>query len=56
MYSVYRKDRNTHGGGMMLPIHRIISHMPIMELDNKSESVWVKILVLANKSSHYVAI
>ena len=53
MYSVYRKDRSTHGAGMMLLIHRDISHMPIMELENNSESVWVKIF--ANKSSHYVA-
>ena len=53
MYSVYRKDKNTHGGGMMLLIHRDISHMPIMELENNSESVLVKIF--ANKSSHYVA-
>ena len=27
--------------------------MPIMELENNSESVWVK--VFANKTSHYVA-
>ena len=53
MYSVYRKDRNTHGGGVMLLIHRDISHMPITELENNSESVWVKIFT--NKSSHYVA-
>ena len=53
MYSVYRKDRNTHGGGVMLLIHRDISHMPVMELESHSESVWVKIF--ANKSSHYVA-
>ena len=37
----------------MLHIHRAISHMPIMELENNSESVWVKIF--ANKSSNYVA-
>ena len=36
----------------MLLIHRDIFHMPIMELENNSESVWVKIF--ANKS-HYVA-
>ena len=52
MYSVYRKDRNNHGGGVMLFIHRDISHMPIMELENTSESVWVKIF--SNKSSHNV--
>ena len=43
MYSVYRKDRNTHGGGVMIRIHRDISHMPIMEMDNNSESVSVKL-------------
>ena len=53
MYSLYRKDRNAHGGGVMPLIHRDLSHMPIMELENNSESVWVKIF--ANKSSHYVA-
>ena len=53
MYSMYRKDRNTHGGGVMLLIRRGISHMPIMKLENNSESAWVKIF--ANKSYHYVA-
>ena len=52
-YSVYRKDRNIHGGGVMLLVHKDISHMPITELENDSESVWVK--VFANKTSHFVA-
>ena len=52
-YSVYRKDRNIHGGGVMLLIHKDISHMPITELEKDSESVWVK--VFANKTSHFVA-
>ena len=51
-YSVYRKDRNDSGGGVMLLIHKDIPHMPITELENDSESVWVK--VLANKTSHFV--
>ena len=38
---------------MLLLVHKDISHMPIMELENNSESVWVK--VFANKASHYVA-
>ena len=38
---------------MMLLIHRDISHMPIMELENNSESDWEKIST--NKTSHYVA-
>ena len=46
-YSVYRKDRNIHSGGVMLLVHKDISHMPITELENDSESIWVK--VFANK-------
>ena len=38
-YSVYRKDRNIHGGGVMLLVHKDISHMPITELENDSESI-----------------
>ena len=52
-YSVYRKDRNIHGGGAMLLAHKDISHMPITELENDSESIWVK--VFAYKTSHFVA-
>ena len=52
-YSVYRKDRNIHGGGVMLLVHKDISHMPITELEKDSESIWVK--VFANKTSHFVA-
>ena len=37
----------------MLLIHKDISHMPITELENDSESVWVK--VFSNKTSHFVA-
>ena len=52
-YSVYRKDRNLNGGGAMLLFHKNISHMPITELENNSESVCVK--VFANTTSHFVA-
>ena len=52
-YNVYRKDRTLDGGGVMLLIHKDISHMPITDLENDSESVWVK--VFANKTSHFVA-
>ena len=41
-YIVYRKDRNCKGCCLMLLIHKDISHMPITELENGSESVWVK--------------
>ena len=37
----------------MLLVHMDILHMPITELENDSESVWVK--VFANKNSHFVA-
>ena len=52
-YNVYRRDRTLVGGGVMLLIHKDISYMPITELENDSESVWVK--VFANKTSHFVA-
>ena len=52
-YNIFRKDRNLHGGGVMLLIHKDIPHMPLSELENDSEEVWVK--VFANKTSHYVA-
>ena len=52
-YNVYRKDRTLDGGGVMLLIHKDIPHMPITELENGSESVWVK--VFANKTSRFVA-
>ena len=52
-YNVYRKDRNIRGNGVMLLVHKDISHMPITELENDSESIWVK--VFANKTSHFVA-
>ena len=36
----------------MLLVHKDISHMPIMQLENNSESVWVK--VFANKTFHFM--
>ena len=53
LYNVFRKDRNLHGGGVMLLIHKDIPHMSLSDLENDSESVWAKIF--ANKTSHYVA-
>ena len=37
----------------MLLVHKDIPHMLLTELDNDSESVWVKIFV--NKKTHFVA-
>ena len=37
----------------MLLVHHDISYVPITELENDSESIWVK--VFANKTSHFVA-
>ena len=48
-----RIELTLDGGGVMLLIHKDIPHMPIMELENKSESVWVK--VFANKTANFVA-
>ena len=37
-YSVYRKDRTLNGGGVMLLVHKDISHMPLTEW---VELVWM---------------
>ena len=47
------KTEISNGGGVMLLVHKNISHMPITELENDSESIWVK--VFANKTSQFVA-
>ena len=51
-YNVFRKDRNRHGCEVMLRIHKDTPHIPLLEFENDSESVWVEIF--ANKTSHYV--
>ena len=38
-YSEYRKDRNVQGGGVMLLVHKDISHMQVTGLENDSESI-----------------
>ena len=52
-YSVYRKDRTLIGGSVMLLVHKDTPHMPLTEMDNDSESVWVKLFV--NKKTRLVA-
>ena len=47
------KDRNLHGGSVMLLIHKGIPHMPLIELENDLKLVWAK--VFANKTSHFIA-
>ena len=39
-YIAYRKDRNIHGGGVMLLVHKDISHMPITELETTRNQFW----------------
>ena len=53
-YSVFRKGRNIHGGGVMLLVHKDISHMSITKPENDTESIWVK--VVAHKTSHFVEV
>ena len=43
-YNIYRKDRNRHGGGVMLLVHKDIAHMRNTELENDSESGGLKCL------------
>ena len=55
-YNVYRKDRTLDGGGVMLLIYKDISHMPITELENNSESIWVKLLQTKLRTLYQVGI
>ena len=50
-YSVYRNDRTLHGGGVLLLVKSDIQQMPVDELTNGSESVWVRTII--NGVSHY---
>ena len=43
-YNVNRKDRNLHGGKVMLLIHKDIPYVTLSELENDSELVWAKYL------------
>ena len=51
-YSVYRRDRNDGAGGVMTLVRKDIVHTPLMELENDSESIWVKIKI--GESFHFV--
>ena len=48
-----RQKHSMRWCNVTLLIYKDISHMPITELENNSESVWVK--VFANKTSHFLA-
>ena len=52
-FEVYRNDRTLHGGGVMLLVKSNITQMPIAELENSSEAVWVKVMV--NGLWHYIS-
>ena len=42
-YNIFRKDRNLHFCGVMLVTQKDIPHMLLSELENDSESFWVKV-------------
>ena len=52
-YSLYRKERNLHGGGVMLLVHKDIQHMTITELEKKTRSQFG--LRCLQTKPHYVA-
>ena len=41
MYIEKKTNRNVHGGGVMLHVHKDISHMLITELENDSVAIAV---------------
>ena len=43
-YNIFRKDRNLHGGGVMLLIHKDIPYMPLSELETTRKRFGLKYL------------
>ena len=43
-YVVFRKDRNRHGGGIMILVRSSIPVVRMSELETNCEIVWVKLL------------
>ena len=43
-YTVYRKDRSSKGGGVLLPIKNSINSSTQVDLDTDAELIWTKIL------------
>ncbi|MEL7079481.1 MAG: reverse transcriptase domain-containing protein, partial [Cyanobacteria bacterium J06582_2] len=52
-YIIYRKDRTGRGGGVMLLVKKSIQQLSLNELENESESIWVKVKIDGNY--HYIA-
>ena len=42
-FSVFRKDRDSHGGGVCIAINRRIKVTEYQELSNNSESIWLRL-------------
>ena len=51
-YIIYRKDRTDGGGGVMLLVKKTLEQVALNELDNDSESIWVKVKI--DGSYHYI--
>jgi len=48
-YKIYRKDQSLGGGGVFIGIRDCINATAELWLDSSSETVWVKILLTANR-------
>ena len=44
-YSVYRKDRNVHGGGVCILVRYTITSTEIVEIEPNAEVIWVNISI-----------
>ncbi|MEL7309421.1 MAG: endonuclease/exonuclease/phosphatase family protein, partial [Pseudomonadota bacterium] len=51
-YITYRKDRTDGGGGVMLLVKKTLEQVALNELNNDSESIWVKVKI--DGSYHYI--
>ena len=53
-YSVYRKDRNVHGGGVFILVRSTITSTEVVEIEPKAEEIWVKVSLEGSRDFYVV--
>ena len=46
-YTVFRKDRNRHGGGVMILVCSTIPAIRMLEFETDCEILWIKLLTVS---------
>ena len=54
-YEAIRKDKNVHGGGVLIAFRDIIVAEPLQNLNSNCEIVWIKIHFVRNKCIYFAS-